>query len=97
MADGRLLYCTLDCGIHYLFPYFRIVCNSDIDIGVKLICKKMARVSADGDAMFLCESIIRGHHIYKDIWTPRVAELLLHAVIQLIDTIVLRLPSLEVM
>ena len=54
----------------------------------------MASVGADGDdAMFSYESIIRGHHIYKDIWTPRIAEVLSVAVIQLIDTIVLQLPS----
>ena len=35
----------------------------------------MASVGADGDdAMFSYESIICGHHIYKNIWTPRIAE-----------------------
>ena len=72
--------------------------NSDIDVGMKLICKIMAGVGADGDdATFSYENIIHGHHIYKDIWTPRIAEVLSVAVIQLIDTIVLWLPSLELM
>ena len=58
----------------------------------------MASVGADGDdAMFSYKHVIHGHHTYKNIWTPRIAELLSVAVIQLIDTIVLWLPSLELM
>ena len=35
----------------------------------------MASVGADNDdAMFSYESIIHGHYIYKDIWTPSIAE-----------------------
>ena len=30
--------------------------------------------------MFLYESVIRGHHIYKEVWAPRIAEVLLVAV-----------------
>ena len=64
-------------------------------MGAKFICKIMASVGADSDdAMFSYESIICGHHIYKDIWTPKIAEVLSVAVIYLIDKIVLRLPSL---
>ena len=67
-------------------------------VGAKLICKIMASVGADGDdAMLSYESVICGCHIYKDIWTPRIAEVISVAVIQLINTIVLWFPSLELM
>ena len=34
-------------------------------------------VGADvGDAIFCYESVIRGHHVYKRIWTPTIAEIL---------------------
>lgn len=37
----------------------------------------MASVGADGsEAIFLYESVIRGHHIYKRIWTPTITEIL---------------------
>ena len=53
----------------------------------------MASVVADGDdAMFPYKSVIRGHHIYKDIWTPRMAEVLSVVVINMI---ILQLPSLK--
>ena len=29
------------------------------------------------DSIFLHESVIRGHHIFKEIWTPRTGEILL--------------------
>ena len=29
-----------------------------------------------GDAVYFHPSIIRGHHIYKDIWSPRTGEIL---------------------
>ena len=38
--------------------------------------KAMANQSADGD-VYTLESVVRGHHIYKCIWTPRVGEHLL--------------------
>ena len=45
----------------------------------------MASVGADGDdTMFQYVSIIRGHYIYKNIWTPRIAEVL--SVAEIIDT-----------
>ena len=54
----------------------------------------MASVGADSDdAMFSYKSVFHGHHICKDILTPRIAEFLSVAVIQLIDTIILQLPS----
>ena len=37
----------------------------------------MMSVGADGsEAIFLYESVIRGHHIYKRIWIPTVTEIL---------------------
>ena len=30
-----------------------------------------------GDAVFVHESVVRGHNIYKETWTPRVGEILL--------------------
>ena len=41
----------------------------------------MASVGADGssdgsDAIFLYESVIRGYHVYKRVWTPVTAEIL---------------------
>ena len=37
----------------------------------------MVSVCADSDdVMFLYKSVIRGHHIYKSIWSPRAAEVL---------------------
>ena len=36
----------------------------------------VASVGAGGsDAIFLYESVIRGHHIYKGVWTPITAEI----------------------
>ena len=29
------------------------------------------------DSILLQESVIRGHHVFKDIWTPRLSEILL--------------------
>ena len=28
------------------------------------------------DSFLLKESVIRGHHVFKDVWTPRVGEIL---------------------
>ena len=28
------------------------------------------------DSILLKESVIRGHHVFKDVWTPRVGEIL---------------------
>ena len=36
----------------------------------------MASVGAGSDAIFLYESVIRGHHIYKRVWTPIIGEIL---------------------
>lgn len=36
----------------------------------------MAGSVTDGEAVFLFESIIRGHHFYKTMWTPIVGEAL---------------------
>lgn len=36
----------------------------------------MAAVGTEGDAVFLYTSVIRGHHIYKTVWTPTVGETL---------------------
>ena len=37
----------------------------------------MATVAADrDDAIFLFESVIRGHNIYKQVWNPRIGEVL---------------------
>ena len=30
-----------------------------------------------GDSIFLHESVIRGHHVFKDVWTPHSGEILL--------------------
>ena len=29
------------------------------------------------DSIFLHESVIRGHHVFKDVWTPHLGEILL--------------------
>ena len=29
------------------------------------------------DSILLQESVIRGHHVFKEIWTPRLGEILL--------------------
>lgn len=29
------------------------------------------------DSILLHESVIRGHHVFKEIWTPRLGEILL--------------------
>ena len=32
----------------------------------------MAAVAADkDDVIFIIESVVRGHHIYKKVWTPK--------------------------
>ena len=37
----------------------------------------MASIGTDGsDAIYLYESVIRGHHVYKDVWTPSIGEIL---------------------
>ena len=36
----------------------------------------MAAAGAGGDAIFLFYSVIRGHHVYKSVWTPTVGEVL---------------------
>ena len=28
------------------------------------------------DAIYLYKSVIRGHHVYKNVWTPRIGEIL---------------------
>ena len=41
------------------------------------LTKNVASVGADGsDAIFLYESVICGHHVYKRVWTPITAEIL---------------------
>ena len=42
---------------------------------MKNVCK-MASVPSSEDAIFLLESVIRGHHIFKEVWTPRLGEIL---------------------
>ena len=37
----------------------------------------MTSVGDSGDSIFLCESVIRGHHVFKDVWNPRLGEILL--------------------
>ena len=39
---------------------------------------KMASTSivAGGDAIFVLSSVIRGHHIYKTVWSPSTGEIL---------------------
>ena len=36
----------------------------------------MAMAAGDEEAVFHFESTIRGHHVYKTIWTPTVGEAL---------------------
>ena len=36
----------------------------------------MASVPSFEDSIFLLESVIRGHHIFKEVWTPRLGEIL---------------------
>ena len=36
----------------------------------------MASIGTDGIAIYLYDSVIRGHHVYKDVWTPRIGEIL---------------------
>lgn len=31
-------------------------------------------IHVDGDVLLIHECVIKGHHFYKDIWTPRTAE-----------------------
>ena len=37
----------------------------------------MASVNPEDVAIFIHESVVRGHHIYKETWTPSVGEVLL--------------------
>ena len=34
----------------------------------------MASQSAAADGVYVLESVVRGHHVYKCIWTPHVGE-----------------------
>jgi len=36
--------------------------------------QKMTSAPVSDDSIFLHESVIRGHHIFKGIWTPRTEE-----------------------
>ena len=37
--------------------------------------EKMTSAPVSDDSIFLHESVIRGHHIFKGIWTPRTGEI----------------------
>ena len=37
--------------------------------------EKIASALVSDDSIFLHESVIRGHHIFKGIWTPRTGEI----------------------
>ena len=37
--------------------------------------EKMTSAPVSDDSTFLHESVIRGHHIFKGIWTPRTGEI----------------------
>ena len=37
---------------------------------------KMTSVVEPEDSILLKESVIRGHHVFKNIWTPRLGEIL---------------------
>ena len=37
----------------------------------------MSSIGDTEDSIFLYESVIRGHHIFKDVWNPRLGEILL--------------------
>lgn len=37
----------------------------------------MTSIGDTEDSMFLYESVIRGHHVFKHVWNPRLGEILL--------------------
>lgn len=38
--------------------------------------REMASAPVSEESIYLHESVIRGHHIFKQIWTPRIGEIL---------------------
>lgn len=37
----------------------------------------MMSIGDTEDSIFLYESVIHGHHVFKDVWNPRLGEILL--------------------
>ena len=63
---------------HDFDPAHRIESNSHTQfLGVKSDRKKslFQRSDMEDNAVLLHESVIRGHHIYKRVWSPRVGEI----------------------
>ena len=44
-------------------------------VNVEQTTRKMTSAPVSDDSIFLHESVIRGHHIFKEIWTPRTEEI----------------------
>ena len=48
---------------------------SDSEVRIKI--KMTSAGDLSEDSIFLYESVIHGHHIFKEIWTPHTGEILL--------------------
>ena len=53
---------------------------------MKMASASVVAGAESGDAIFVLSSVIRGHHIYKTVWSPSTGEILVSLIIHMTTT-----------